>query len=233
MKKLEHGKASRCADGPSQNAISRRKFFTLGVAGMFAAKLALGGFGASFFLPTTANAQVLRIGGLKVFTLRLSDTVNKLDKQTSKYRRGQHTSTSGAYATVIEISGEDLKASVVLNPPSGRSRLGVTFPPEKDRKPQGQIPGHWGMIIEDFIRVVEEKTGQNVAGIKWIVDKGANGGNCINIYALPVNPEGEIIGKHEGGYLVAGASYYPQKGAVYGAIGLLLEPGTPEPVASQ
>lgn len=236
MKKIKHA-SERRVDSVREERDTRKPSFlqrfrnsalvTALIAGLnFAAPTAV------MTIPNTASAQQLTVQGTTVETERLSDTIANLDTQSNQYRRGERTD-NGTYNNVIIIPGE-LSSSVSLSQDGSQRYFGVFFPKEKDRDPKREGAGTWVTDISDFAALVKKVTNRELTRVKMLVARTTDPNRndpIISIYVLPVDANGNITGRHRGGYLAMGASYYPKRGVVYGARVLLLEPGTPEPPA--
>jgi len=231
MKKLEHSKASKCADGSSQTAISRRKFFKLGVAGWtLITSLNLGSLGAAFLMPRNAKAAEHKtVLGQKLNVVRLDRPLIDLDKETNKYRRVEFfpDEHNPRYSTAVTIMNE-VRFIVTLSQSGKLRRLTIRFPPKRDKDPNSRGAGLRGVDLHEFARLVRGLTGEELSRVRIILQTGTfeyKGKETMytNAYILPVDEQGNVttcVGN--GQYVIFGASYYADK--VYSSIGFLVEP---------
>lgn len=222
MKKLEHGRAEK----PQE--LSRREFFRLGAAGTaLVAGLQLG----ILTFPGTANAQVISIQGTRVSTERLPDTIANLERSSRRYQRGERV-RDGVYTNMVNLSEYSMSGVVSLASGEDNNQFSILFPRERDRNPRRTGAGSWNVDITDLKTLVSQVSSQEVKRMKLLVAVTTDpqqSDAVITVYAIPLDQNGNIIGRYRDGYLAMGASYYPERGVVYGARSLLLEPGVPEP----
>lgn len=232
MKRLER---SRMAPVPERTDVNRREFFRLGGAGLLSGALALGGAGSLLLTPSVAHAQSFQLRGLTVHTERLSDTIVNLDRATARYRRPETRDRNG-YSNIVFLRHEMTVA--VGFAPDGHKTFGIVFPASRDRDPTREGAGTWGMNITDFGTMVSRVTGSELTRVRILVERttGMRAGReeqILTVTVLPVDSSGRLTSAYQGGYLAVGASYYPDRGVVYGAHALVLEPGAPEPRIAQ
>jgi hypothetical protein len=218
MRKLEHSLERRVVESPG---LSRRDFIKAGSLGLAAFSCG----GAALLLPKPAYAQVLEIHGTRVVTERISDTVANLTTRSRSYQQGERRE-NGVYTNGVTIRSERTASSVTLRDQrEDPQTMGVSYPRERES-------GIWGTEINEFCAMIRRVTGNDLRRMRLIVDRTTDperNDPIISYYAIPINSNGDITSAHRGGYLAVGASYYPDRGVVYGAKVLLLEPGTPEP----
>ena len=235
MKKLEHGKATRRADGPSKTTtFSRRKFFKLGVGGtVLITSLGLGSLGTALLLPRSAEAakaiEQKKVLGQKVTVVKLDKPLIELDEATEKYRGNEYfpdRTNKMKYQNVAQIQGE--VTFLVSLHQDGKGRLTVAFPPEREDNPDARGAGIRGADLTKFARLVGALTGQRLTRVRIILDRGTTQYKgkttaFTNAYMLPVDSNGNVTtNTGNGQYLVYGASYYAD--TVHSDIGLLVEP---------
>ena len=236
MKKLEHGKAARRADGPSQTTtFSRRKFFKLGAGGaVLITSLGLGSLGTALLMPGSAKAakaiEQKKVLGQKLNVVRLGRPLIDLDKETRAYRRGEFFPdkyNKRWYSNSVVIP-EEVEMIVTLSQDEKVKRLTVRFPPARDNDPNSRGAGLRGAELHKVARLVQGLTGERLGRVKIILQTGTfdyKGKETMytNAYILPVDEQGNAttcVGN--GQYVAFGASYYADK--VYTSIGFLVEP---------
>jgi len=201
--------------------VARRKFFQLAAAGT----LLLAGINFG----SIASAQGTKIKGVTFHSVTLVNTVEKLDKETGdKYRRGEGVNKDKSKGFTVNIPYV-MSAAATLRPDekNGRNTFGVAYPKEKDKDPKRKNAGMWTTNINDFARVVKEVTGDDLKRVRIIIERTTDpdyNDEVISAYAIPVDNCGDFVGKYNGGYLAVGASYYPDRGEVYGGKLMLVEP---------
>jgi hypothetical protein len=224
MKKLQHGIEKR-HEMPS-HALSRRDILKAGALG-----LAILGSGGILLAPKRADAQQINVRGLTVETFRLEDTLTNLTTNSRQYQKGERND-SGVYSNMVGISGAGIMGGVILRPNGGQNGFSVLYPASRDRDPHREGAGTWGIEITPFLTMVRDVSSSSVTRMRVLLERTTDTNQhdpIINVYAIPVDSQDRITSGFSGGVLALVASYYPDRGIVYGGRVLLLEPGVPEP----
>jgi hypothetical protein len=203
MKAKELGHVRNKPDG---SEVSRRGFMQSALATVLVAGLAASPL--SFF-SGTAKAQSVKVQGVAVERMNLTDTVRNLDKASAQYRSRDD---------ILRIQ-KKVASTVTIDAQKGSS-MGVSY---VSADGTAKV---WGIDFSEFAKLVKQVTGKDVIKAKLIAEfTTEKGEQVINIFALPLDANGNPT-KYNGGYLAVGASYFPSKGKVYGGRALLFEPGT-------
>lgn len=225
--------------GPSEKAsditFSRRGFCkALGVS-VLLASLQGGVVGTTLLTPTTAYAQTIQVEGIGFDTERLKDTVDELYRKTSeKCVRREVTLPNGHY--VVYANKPNQYTATVSTEPNGAKEMGFFFPADKDKDKdtKGENAGKVAVDIAPFIDAVNKYSKSEVKRFKIIAEEtksDSRGDPVVNGIAIPMDKDGNTLGKYHGGYLAIEMSYFPDRGYVNSGTVLLLEPGVQEPVA--
>lgn len=209
---------------------TRRGFFKVAGAALLSGALALSPLARARFERTT-------IAGVKVFKLHLTKTLNQLENETKPY---DYNATDPSDSSVLKIGPEWMWVTAGPNDQGNFKGEALTVRyPKVEPNPYERIaildshgrPTHdprlditgWG--LDDFVKVVKYVTGQEPKMIKLLVDFKSP--EQINIYALPLDANGKVIGKYNGGQLAVAAAYFKKRHKVYGGgVFLLYKPTT-------
>jgi hypothetical protein len=183
---------------------------------------------APLLVPSTAKAEAARTDISRLRTVRVTRALSELDGETEQYRGTERIPTrrDPIYSNAATIPGE-VTAIVGYNPRHGH-RLVVTFPRERDSDPSAEGAGIRGLSLDQFARVVRERTGQELRRMRIILETGTfqrsgQETTYTNIYVLPVDAEGRVLTSlGSGRYLMYGASYYGS--TLRGGVSILAEP---------
>ena len=179
------------------------------------------------------------IAGVRGELTQLETSFAKLDRETEPYRKtvvntqlgpvsnsGELTFVNNAGVTVytntvflsinpLVTPRADREVSFEVHLTDTTFDALVNFPPNEDRTPNTQTPGAKSANMNDFAAAVQQITGQKLKRVKIVIEKGIfeyNGNpNTVytNAYILPVNSQGQIIGRQPTGeYLAAEVSYF-------------------------
>ena len=209
MKRMEFGR--RRSEGSNEKAkgMDRRGFFK--VAGLLAGATAL-----SFFGRDAKAVKPVTLKGVRVYKLTLSDSLSNLDKKSKPY------ASNGTAATVLKFPKEGLRATIGL---VGTNKLLTLSHPKSATNPTRAYAGY---KTDKFVNLVKKVTGKTPKKAKLIMEVAKdNGQKVINVYAIPLDSRGKVLGKTSKGQLAMGVSYYPGKRpgkSVWGAHALLNDP---------
>ena len=225
MKRMQFGR--RGPAGPNERKRPgkiKRAFHKIAGTLLLSAGLALAGPSITtgpdgpkigFSVKEAKAATPVRIKGVKVYKMTLTDTLSNLDRKSKPYRKG---------ATILKVPANGLVTTVGL---TGRSKtITLSFP----KSATDSTVVNTGFKLDGLISLVRKVSGKTPTKAKLIVEFGKVGSQrTINVFVIPLDNGGNIIGKlpNNGGQLAMGVSYYPQKGKAYGAKVLLSEPRKP------
>ena len=179
------------------------------------------------------------IAGVRGELTQLETSFAKLDRETEPYRKTTVNTQLGPVQlagenTFVDNNGVTVYINKVIytnrsdtTPRADRELTfsvqltdttydaGVNFPPSEDKTPGTTTPGAKSGSIKDFADAVQQVTGQKLRRIKIVIEKGVfeyhGNPNTIytNAYILPVDSQGQIIGRQATGeYLATEVSYY-------------------------
>ncbi|MEW6748274.1 MAG: hypothetical protein AB1295_01040 [Candidatus Micrarchaeota archaeon] len=213
MKRMDH--VLRGPEGPDERGTSRRGFFKVAGAALLGGALAVSPM--SFFGREAKATTPVTINGQKVYKLTLSDTINNLDKKSKPY------ASNGAVASVLNVPKEGLHVSIGLGRKDDGSST-INFRYSKSATDTTQV--YAGFDLRSFVDLVKQVSGQEPksARLFFEFDSAQNGERVINVYAIPLDANGKVIGQYKGGQLAYGASYYSKKRQVFGAKAILYDP---------
>jgi hypothetical protein len=205
-----------------------RKFQTLGAAVALFSTLTFGGLNFSGIGPKTARAETVEIERVKVEKGTLTNTIANLRKESTKYAWGEGDArNTGTYSAGLRIPDE----LIAVFSMDSTTRMSIVFP---KGDPNGPWEGKWGTVSTEFAGLVKKLTGKEMKRVVMVLEKTKSDDGIqpiINVYAIPADVDGNIIGKYNGGQIAFGVSYYPNARAsgeaVGGAICVLSEPAGP------
>jgi hypothetical protein len=244
MKKLDHG-CVRKPDVPERNM---RKFFkhstvTVGLL----ATLGLGGMATGIIAPKTAaaeQAKTKRIADRDVQVLRTQTSFQTVDRNTEPYRipeQKKKLKSSGEMSGEVTMNGVKVESQAFrlvvsrtdlkIDYSGDTSRVWeatVFFPKEREQNPSRKDAGTRKISLGNFAEYISKATGEKMESARILMETGTfqyNGESTwyADVYVLPLNGEGEVIGKQsDGGNLAYTISYYAN--LANGATALITEP---------
>ena len=217
--------------------VKPRKFHSLGAAVALLSTLTFAGM--NFVGTKSAKADTVEVDKVKVEVSKVNDTLANLDKKTAAtYVREDGVVTTGDYvssANRLNAQGvSELTFGVGWKKDGTGKVMNVHFPAYLDQNPSRKGAGTWGMDLDEFASIVKKTTSQDLTRVKIVIENSIDektGERVINAFALPVDANGNIIGKYQNGYLAAGISFYPDVGGAGGGTTLIYEPNVHGPFA--
>lgn len=218
MKRLDHGRRGPAGPNEREGGVSRRNFFKVAGAALLGGALAVSPLS---FLGREAKAVTpVNIRGMKVYKMKLTDTISNLDKKTKSI--SNNAKLNEGKVAVVKVPKEGLLVSIGLN--GNGKMITLSFP----KSPTDSTRKHAGFKLDSLVKLVRKVSGKTPTKAKLIVEFAKDKGQpVINIYAIPLDNSGKVLGKLTSGQLAWGVSYYPNKRpgqSVYGAKALLTEP---------
>ena len=221
MKRLNHGRRGPVGPNEREGGVSRRSFFKVAGAALLGGALAVSPLS---FLGREAKAVTpMNIKGMRVYKMQLTDSISNLDKKT-KSISNNGVLNEGKVA-VVKVPKENVLATISLNRNgSRRSRITFSFP----KSQTDSTVVDTGYKLDSLMKLVRKVAGKTPTKARLIVEFAKDKGQpVINIYAIPLDNSGNVLGKTNKGQLAWAVSYYPNKRpgkSVYGARVLLIEP---------
>ncbi|MFC1482580.1 hypothetical protein ACFL51_02120 [Myxococcota bacterium] len=164
--------------------------------------------------PGDGTPTPITIRGEKVYKLPLLAPLATLERESKRFHRSPSILKVPPLGLVVTVGIDRPRSSITLSYP--RSVLNATTV-------------YAGFKLFSLVQLLRKVTGvaphKARLVISFVTEKGQR---CVNIYAIPLDKTGNVIGtmRSPRGQLAWGVSYYPEKvkGRVYGARTLLVDP---------
>jgi hypothetical protein len=153
-------------------------------------------------------------------TTRFIPNANGIRVESSQFHIVNDTGQLAIGYTIYESGGAMVHRALIITPPKA------------DKHPQGgSDPGTHAIVADEFRDLFRQLTGTELKAVKVLQSGDFEGRYTVHV--IGVDEAGKPIGQYKGGILCFGINYVPLEDKVSSGIGLLVEPGTPDPVTGR